>query len=106
MTFKWVDGKAVIVDYALQTEPMIWHYDECPIRITISDDVKQIWLRKYQEDDILDNNPEINGIFQYMKSLRKKRIAENGQTHIYLEEIYPEHRAIIESNGAIIETKP
>ena len=90
----------------MQPHPIEWHYAECPLRITFSDEVKATWLRKHQEDNILDNHPNIRAILKYMKSLGNKRVAENGETHIYLEEIYPEHRAIIEAEGAIIETKP
>ena len=91
---------------AMQPQPLTWHYAECPLRITFSDEVKATWLRKHQEDDILDNHPSIRAILKYMKSLGNKRVTENAETHIYLEEIYPEHRAIIEAEGAIIETKP
>ena len=91
---------------SMQPEPLTWHYSECPIRITIPDEVRKEWLKKNQEDDILGIYPDISAILKYMKGLGKKRVILNGAIHIYLEEIYPEHRAVIEANGGLIENKP
>ena len=88
------------------TEPIIWHYPELPIRVEISYEVKSTWLLKKSEHDILGNYPEIAGLLEYVKSMSSTTIVSNGALHVYLSEIYPQHRYIIELNGAVIETKP
>lgn len=91
---------------AMQPQAIEWHYPECPIRIIFSDKTKENWLNKYKENEILGTYPEVAGLLEYVKQMSTKKVTLNGETHIYLEEIYPEHRAIIEANGAIIEPKP
>lgn len=110
MITKYVDGQYIpLTDNelaAMQPQPIDWHYAECPIRITFSDETKTDWLNKYKENEVLGTYPLIATLLEYVKQMSTKRIAVNGETHIYLEEIYPEHREIIEANGAIVETKP
>lgn len=92
---------------AMQTnETIVWHYPELPIRVEISNETKSQWLLKKSEHDILGNYPEIAGLLEYVKSMSSTTIVSNGALHVYLKEIFPEHRYIIESNGGIIETKP
>ena len=97
---------STIDDDAAMQSTITWHYEECPIRVTFSDEIKLMWLDKYKENELLGTYPEISALLDYVKLMSSKRVVVNGETHIYLEEIYPEHKAIIESNGAIIETKP
>lgn len=110
MAFKWENGKIVELTPneldAMQPQLDEWHYPECPIRVTFTDEVKLMWLDKYKENELLGTYPEITAILKYMKGLNKKSVTHNGDIHIYLEEIYPEHRAIIEGNGGQIEKKP
>lgn len=94
------------VDDVIPSINITWHYPECPIRVTFSDDIKLMWLDKYKENELLGTYPEISALLDYVKLMSSKRVAVNGETHIYLEEIYDEHKAIIESNGGVIEYKP
>ena len=90
----------------MQPAPIEWHYDDCNYRVTFTDETKKVWLDKYKENELLGNYPEIGALLDYVKNMSSKRVAINGTTHIYLEEIYPEHQAIIEANGAVVEIKP
>lgn len=88
------------------TQPIVWHYPELPIRVEISNELKAQWLLKKSEHDILGDYPEIAGLLDYVKSMSSTTIVSNGALHVYLSEIYPQHKAIIENNGAIVEYKP
>lgn len=37
----------------MQIQPIEWHYQECSIRITFTDDVKANWLNRYKEFEVL-----------------------------------------------------
>lgn len=110
MAFKWENGKIVELTPneldAMQPQLDEWHYPECPIRVTFTDEVKLMWLDKYKENELLGTYPEISALLDYVKLMSSKRVAVNGETHIYLEEIYDEHKEIIERNGGVIEYKP
>ena len=91
---------------AIAPQSMTWHYTECPLRITFSDETKHTWLAKYQENELLGTYPDISALLDYVKGMTDRRVAFNGETHIYLEEIYADHKAIVEKYGGVIEYKP
>ena len=75
-------------------EENTWDFPERQMRATVKDVDMLTILKTY---------PEMIGLLDILKDFIIQR---NGSQVIYLNELYPEHRAILEGNGAIVETKP
>ena len=50
-------------------------------------------------------NDEVNQLYTYFKSTELDKVEVNDSLFIYVDQIYHEHRALIEQNGGVIESK-
>lgn len=97
------NGNPIVIEVPdIEPEPVIWHETSKQIQLIISNELKQDWLMKNAENDILGNYPEIAGLLNYVKNLVAPKYQDNINLYIYLDEIYPEHRGFLEQGGVII----
>lgn len=76
-----------------------WHYKAKPIRIILNfDSLRAMNTKK-------EFNESINQLHKYFKSSNLQRVEVGDDLFVYLDELHPEHRAVIEKNGGKIETK-
>lgn len=83
----------------------IWHNADKTIQVIIPEKVKRDLLILKQEHDILGNHPDVSMLLEYVKNISALSVNENGNLYIYLSEIFPEHKAFLESFGIQINTK-
>lgn len=88
-----------------------WHDSNRNIRVTF---FKNIWanllMQKVQATEMqnatgINPAPEITTLFTLLQSVSDHLVIEDECVHIYLEELYPEHKEMIESIGGIITVK-
>ena len=86
-----------------------WHKPNRPIRLTF---FRTIWtslfLKKVEATEMLNTtgvnpHPEITLLFQLFSQLADHVVFDNEYVHIYLEELYDEHRDLIESVGGVVK---
>lgn len=82
-----------------------WHVAERSIRLVLTDDVKTRLLILRQEHEVLGTQPEVAMLVEYVRTIVTPTITEGTTTYIYLEELYPEHEALLNKYGVIIERK-
>jgi hypothetical protein len=83
----------------------VWHDETKPIQLIISDELKKEWILKNQENEFLGNYPEIAQLLSSVKSINCPKVQEKGNLYLYLNEIYPDHEAILKSFSVIINKK-
>lgn len=99
---EYIDLTPEEVDAINQLKYIDWH-KPLPIRVLISKDVEAEWALKMQRHNNFNNYPEIAALLDYVKTISASQIEHNGAIHIYLSELYPEHMAILERHGAVVE---
>ena len=82
-----------------------WHVPERSIRLVLTDEVKTRLLTLRQEHELLGTQPEVAMLVEYVRTIVTPTITEGTTTYIYLEELYPEHEALLNKYGVIIERK-
>lgn len=75
-----------------------WHNPSKPIRVILSLDCLRLLNVKKEFIEA------INQVYTYFKSTELEKHEVGDDLYIYLSEIYPEHKALLEANGANIET--
>lgn len=75
-----------------------WHNTGKPIRVILSFECLRTLNVKKEFDE------SIYSIYEYFKSTDIERYEGSNDLYIYLSEIYPVHQALLEANGANIET--
>lgn len=97
-------SESVITDLTYNNNNDHEHWSKpYPIRVTITHDVESDWAIKMQRHATFNTYPDIAAIMEYVKSIPIDQIEHNGAIHIYLSEIYDEHKAILEKHGAVVE---
>jgi hypothetical protein len=96
---------------------MVWHTPELvfhinkPIQVCITDSTMQEWNNLLSKGELLKKvnlNPfaDLEALVEYVGNIsRDSLVYENGTLYIYLDEIYPDHHAILEKYGAEIFEK-
>lgn len=92
------------MEYLANNNP-IWHDENRHIQVIISEYIKRELLVLNQEHDILGNHPDVAMLLAYVKTISASSVNEDGNLYIYLNEIYPEHKAFLESFGIQINHK-
>jgi len=82
-----------------------WHVAERSIRLVLTDVVKTWLLILRQEHEVLGTQPEVAMVVEYVRTIVAPTTTEGTTTYIYLEELYPEHEALLNRYGVIIERK-
>lgn len=106
---KYIDGK--YVDLTQQEIDAINALNKSdwskpyPIRVTITHEIESDWAIKMQRHATFNTYPDIAAIMGYVKSIPIDQVEHNGAIHIYLSELYPEHKDILEKHGAIVEIR-
>lgn len=98
-------------ELAAMQEQRVWHIQERPLRIVLTQDVWKDWLfKKREHEDMYELTgvelyPELVAVIGIINYLRDYVVVSEGNIYIYLEEIYPEHEFIIKNYMGIIERK-
>lgn len=86
-----------------------WHKPERPIRLTFfrgawsSLFMKKVEATEMQAATGVNPYPEVTGLFELFTQLSEHVVFEDEYVHIYLEELYDEHKAVVESVGGIVK---
>ena len=98
---------------AMQPEPIIWHNESKPFRVTVSNDVWKDWFQKKRDHaDYLELTgqqlyPDLMALLDVVKSIDNSNIEKDEiNTYVYLDEVFEAHKSIIAKYGAITEPKP
>ena len=83
----------------------IWHNADKPIQVVISESIKRDLLLLKQEHDILGNHHDVAALLEYVKNISALSVNDEGNLYIYLSEIFPEHKAFLESFGILINIR-
>jgi hypothetical protein len=84
---------------------MKWHNVDKPVQVIIPEMVKRELLILNQEHEILGNHPEVAMLLGYVKTISASSVNEDGNLYIYLSEIFPEHKAFLQSFGIQINPR-
>lgn len=117
MAFKWQNGKLVELTpeelAAMQLEPITWHNDLKPFRVTVGNDVwRDLFAKKRDHADYLELTgqqlyPDLMALLDIVKSIDNSNIVKDDQnTYVYLDEVFEAHKPTIIKYGAIVEPKP
>ena len=91
-------------EYSAKNTP-IWHKEDKPIQVIISESIKRDLLMLKSEHDILGNHPDVAMLLDYVKNISALSVNEDGNLYIYLSDLFPQHKAFLESFGIQINTK-
>lgn len=107
------DGKPIVVDMTEQEElelfafnRPVWHNSDKVIQVIIPEKVKRDLLILNSEHEILGNHPDVAMLLDYVKNISTLSVNEAGSLYIYLSELFPQHKAFLESFGIQINVKP
>ena len=97
----------------MQPEPLVWHNELKPFRVTVSNDVWKDWFAKKRDHaDYLELTgqqlyPDLIALLDIVKSIDNTNIInDNDNTYVYLDEVFDYHIPIVSKYNAIVETKP
>lgn len=82
-----------------------WHDDNKLIRVIISDTVLNDWFNISTKDQIMARVSEVSVLLEYYKLNTMEVVEENKLNYIYLNELFPEHKLLLEKHGAVVEDK-
>lgn len=95
-----------------ETGDLVWHISARVIRVVIPQWLVADWLeKKHRHEAVLaltgtELHPQLVGIINLVQSISNEYIVyDNGNLYIYLEELYSDHKLILQQNGVTIETK-
>ena len=98
---------------AMQPEPLTWHKDFKPFRVTVNNDVWKDWFAKKRDHaDYLELTgqqlyPDLMALLDVVKSIDNSNIVNDAEnTYVYLDEVFDYHLPIISKYNAIVELKP
>jgi hypothetical protein len=88
-----------VADEMIELIPTDWHNSNKNIRVVLNlECLRSLNIKK-------EFNEPINQLYTYFKNNDLQKVEFNDSLYIYLDELYPEHRVLIEQNGGVIETK-
>lgn len=85
--------------------PTNWHDSTKNLRVIISDSVLNSWISIAAKDELMNRQTEVTMLLAYYKANSLTVIEESNLNYLYLDEIFPEHEAILKNNGGIIESR-
>lgn len=94
------------INQAIMHQSIIWHKEDKPIQVVISESIKRNLLMLNQENQVLGNHQDVAMLLDYVKGLSAFSVNEYGNLYIYLSELFSEHKAFLESFGIKINTRP
>ena len=97
----------------LQPEPLTWHKEAKPFRVSIANNIWRDWFQKKRDHlDYMELTgkllyPDLIALLEVVKTIDNSNIINDEQnTYIYLDEVYNEHLAIINKYGGNVEQMP
>ena len=97
---------------SLQPDPLTWHKEVKPFRVTVNNEVWKDWFAKKRDHgDYLELTgqelyPDLMALLDIVKSIDNSNIVKDEQnTYVYLDEVFEQHKTIISKYGAIMESK-
>ena len=88
-----------VVDETIELIPTDWHNPNKHIRAILNlECLRLLNIKK-------EFNEPINQLYNYFKINDLQKVEFNNSLYIYLDELYPEHRVLIEKNGGVVEIK-
>ena len=98
---------------SLQPDPLTWHKEVKPFRVTVNNEVWKDWFAKKSDHaDYLELTgqelyPDLMALLDIVKSIDNSNIVKDDQnTYVYLDDVFDYHLPIIAKYNAIVETKP
>lgn len=99
------NGNFITIDVQDEVVDVLWHELSKPIQLVIPEEVRKELIIKHNEDLIIGSYPAVTSILDYVKTLVAHKVMVNGSLYIYLDEIYNEHKQLLEACGVEINYK-